>query len=356
MKAQLVDTSDGRGLSGLSEESLTGVVKALWWEAYAMREAIHRLVGLARCDVLLVAGSLRLGPGSVRSRVPAVRLHVEGECPCRDYLVDLLVESDLYLARVGAALSNPPGAVRRHIRTRVAGDWIRRRRTAMGAQARVDRIRCSVRARGLPDEFHRAVLEYLVDEAGSLAPLADDDQLHRRLAKRAAAEFGGSVASRLDDVRSALPLVERVCRTGPRSDPGDGCPLTWWERYIVLPLGRRVRRGLIEIDAVGGWVHELACAAADLAFDAVLEAPTDVLDAREAEVLGALLVLPSSNLVADVLATVLGLADRGVLPAEVAAAFVSDPGRVGAVVAVLQARSSRTARVVPGRPVPCLSG
>lgn len=318
----------------------------MWWETYPARIAIHRLVGVARCDLELMCGTQRLGSGVALSDGSGGRLRIEGECPCRDFLVDMLVESDQFLARNESMLTNPPGAVRSHIRMRAAGDWTRRRRTTMGAQARIDRIRNSARARRLGDDLARAIMEFLADEAGSLAPLEGDDALARRLAERVADEFGGTVAARLGDVRAALPLVEEVCRCGPTSDPGDGCQLTWWERYIEHPLGRRARRGDVELDRLPSWESEPAYAVP--AYDAVVEPHDD----QEAAVLVALLDPPSRHAAASVRAAVLDLADRGVLSAEIAAGFASDQHRVAIAVEMLidlRRRPGGSRTVVPAQ-------
>lgn len=203
------------------------------------RAVLHRSTGPARCDLQLPAAGLVGG---------AVR--IDGDCPCRDFLVDMLVEAYLLLARKAGQLRNPPGAVRTHLRTRATGDWIRRRRIEMGAQARCDRIRHSARARALPDEFHRALLQYLCDEAGSPAPLEDRESLVRRLGVRCAAEFGGEAQDYRDRVLAGMPVVERQCRAGPRVNDGTEDRtefVTWWERYIERPLGRRPRFSVAEL-------------------------------------------------------------------------------------------------------------
>lgn len=333
-KALLLDQIDidgpvtDRGLPSLAAESLHDVLLAVWWEASRMRAAIHRLVGGHRCDVVLVAGTLRLGAGPAGAN--GARLSVDGDCTCRDYLVDLLVESDRFLVRTHGTLTNPPGAVRQHIRLRANADWGRGRRLAMGAQARADRIRAGVRARQLPDDFHRAVLEYLVDEAGSLASLEDDDQLHRRLAERAAAEFGGDAAKLLPLVRSAIPVVEAACRTGARSDPGDGSMVTWWERYVERPLGRRVRRGDAELDRSA----DLPCAVAGQAFDEVDDpsagrAPLDALLTAAGRGASRLELAPL------LFGAVVTLTAEGQVPPAVAARFLGDQQRFDAALADL---------------------
>jgi hypothetical protein len=315
----------------MSDPTAEAVVTALWWEVQPVRRALHRLAGVTRCDVVVVLGPLRLGPGAVGPGPPTVRLDVRGECPCRDYLVDMLVESDRFLHRGPAPRTNPAGAVRHHVRTRAAGDWTRRRRVAMGAQARTDRIRSSVRARALPDELHRALLEYVVDEAGSLAPLDGEEQLCRRLAARIADEFGGTAHDRMVQVRGALPLVEAVGRTGPTFDRGDGHRLTWWERYVEEPLGRRSRRGDVPLDpdvdlpvGVGPPVGTTEVGS---------EVGSDLAEALRNEYADR---GPERSRRGAVRDAVLALVRSGVLPRDVGRAVASDPQRLAEIVAVLE--------------------
>lgn len=312
----------------MSDPTAEAVATALWWEVQPARRALHRLAGVARCDVVLVLGPLRLGPGAADPGPITVRLDVRGECPCRDYLVDMLVESDRFLRRSTGPRTNPAGAVRHHLRTRAAGDWTRRRRVAMGAQARTDRIRSSVRARALPDELHRALLEYLVDEAGSLAPLDGEEQLGRRLAARIADEFGGTTHDRLAQVRDALPLVEAAGRSGPTSDQGDGRRVTWWERYVEEPLGRRSRRSDVPLEPdvdlpVGGGSPVRAA-----------EVGSEVADALRVEYACRGPERSGGDAVRD---AVLALVRTGVLPRDVGMAVASDPQRLAEIVAVLEA-------------------
>jgi hypothetical protein len=211
---------------------------------------------------------------------------VLGECPCRDYLIDLIVEADQFLTDTGDGLMNPPGAIRTHLRMRAAGDWTRRRRTEMGAQARTDRIRNSVRGQSLPDEFHRALFEFLVGEAGSLAPLEDDAQLHHRLCELVAGAFGGSPQQYWSRVAHGLGVIEAVCRQGRRVPAGPGCNeemITWWERYVERPLGRRPRLGiepLIELTSETGQPAgpQIACPVAEAEFERALDAATGLTD------------------------------------------------------------------------------
>lgn len=236
------------GLAGLPAGLLREVVDAVWFESGRMRASLHRLRRVHACDVVVRV----TGRGS---------LFVGGECPCRDFVLDMIVEADRFLVRhAPSGLRNPPGAVRAHVRKR-GQEWTRRRRAEAGAQARTDRLEVSEQGRRLPDAYHRALLRNLADEAGSLAVLCDESGLVRRLATLAANQFGGDVADHLVRVAAALPLVEESCRTGRRVPAWDGSdPVTWWERYIEEPLGRRDRidtRSLDELDDVESAVQDV---------------------------------------------------------------------------------------------------
>ena len=323
------------------------VVHAVWWESAPMRAVLHRVGRDSICDVRVLAdgrdiAGVRPEPND-RPMTP--RLHISGECACAHYLMDMLAEADRFLAAYGRTLRNPPGAVRQHLRTRAA-DWTRRRRTEMGAQARTDRIRSTVRARSLPDDFHRALLEYLVGEAGSLAPLEDDAQLHRRLCELAAAEFDGVAADYRDRVTEAMRVVELVCRSGRLvpEGPGQTGRITWWERYVDRPLGRRRRLGDESLSAgppAGGGLDrtQIACPSAEREFDRLLGTggPVDVDVDPDRDVLVLTVVLdaavealarPDADLARAVESATADLVRRRALPSGVAAGFVADRHRV----------------------------
>lgn len=290
----------------------SAVFSAVMAETRTHRAALHRSTGSDRCDLQLSAASP--GGGVVR---------IDGDCACRDFLVDMLVEAHLLLARNLRQLRNPPGAVRTHLRTRATHDWIRRRRIQIGAQARCDRIRRGARARGLPDEFHRALLEYLCDEAGSPAPLEDQESLVRRLSVRCAAEFGGEAPDYRDRVLAGLLVVERQCRTGPRvNDATDDRTefVTWWERYIERPLGRRPPRSVaalpddlltvVALDPAAEGRREIA-ESDDLIVGHLVAAARRHLDAPASALREGLADLVSRGLVADRVAhSVLGDGQR----------------------------------------------
>jgi hypothetical protein len=235
------------------QPDLPTLLTAIRYEAHANSTAIHRAHPTVRCDLRISA------PGNSVIRF-------DGDCACRDFLVDMVTECHRHLAERPGEFRNPVGAIRIHMRLRAIPDWIRQRRTAMGAQARVDRIRTGCRARGLPDEFHRALLEYLVDEAGSMAPLDGQDQLIRRLAARCADEFGGLPEQYLSRAADGAAVVERHCRSGPRVNMGTADQpvyITWWERYIQLPLGRRPRRTVVPLPEESGAAEAHLSAAYD---------------------------------------------------------------------------------------------
>lgn len=321
------------GLDTLPVPGLIAVVRAVWFESGSMRHAIHRLRGVRACDLTLAVAGTRFGDGPMEPSGPAAMLLVSGECRCRDYLVDLLVAADRFLVEHGSALRNPPGAVRAHLRKREPADWTRRRRTELGAQARTDRIRRTARARHLQDDFHRALFEYIADEAGSLAPLEDDAQLLRRLAERAAQEFGGDPGEYTGRVASGLAVVEVACRAGRRVAAAPDRPkelITWFERFIERPMGKRDR--LTEESLTVDAERSEADHAAELAeFDRLLDAHRCV--ETDDEVLGVVLEATSAAGSSPdrhdaLIAAAADLVDRCALTAEVAASFVRDERRV----------------------------
>jgi hypothetical protein len=260
----------------------------------------------------------------------AIRL--DGECACRDFLVDMIVECHRLLAGRSGELHNPIGAARVHLRLRAAPDWNRERRTAMGAQARSDRVRTGSRARGLPDEFHRALLEYLVDEAGSMAPLEGQHELISRLAGRCAREFGGVREQYLDQVAAGVPVVERQCRSGPKVNAGTKEHpeyVTWWERYVEQPLGRRPRRATRPISTLPGSDADLVSGLADTDAAAVDGQVVTIL-------LNALRSRPEAP--ADALRTGIALlVEHGLLTERSAAVLLTDRSRLASAARELSA-------------------
>ncbi|MBX6389912.1 MAG: hypothetical protein IRZ08_13105 [Frankia sp.] len=308
------------------------VIWAAWHACAEFRHALHRRARAARCDTVL-----RLGPAT---------MDLTGTCVCRDFFADLLADVAAFVAGAGA-LRMPGAAVFRHVRRQGIGNWIRRTRFELGAQVRTDRIREAWHGRRLPDDYHRAVLEYLADEAGSLAPLDSDEQLLARLARLAAAEFGGEPEEHRDRVAAAMATVEGVCRTGRRKDV-NGELVTWWDAYIEIPLGRRPRAtdlpiaaqppgdgrdrpaGAVTLEVAADWTLE----------EAVAERAFGPGGAGGA-VVAALGRLPE-HLLADpdgarewVLERVVDLADEGLLPAPAALRLLADPALARAATAAV---------------------
>lgn len=219
------------------------VVSVVWFESLRGREALHRVQRIRSCDTTLVREGVHFGP---RSASPAASgFSLEGDCPCRDQLADLIVGVAAYLAAAGPVFLNPAGAVRVHVRKRLMPDWNRAQRLVRGAQARTDRVRTGGLAARLPDGYHRAVLEYLVDEAGAPGPLDGHPELLERLAAKAAAEFGGDIAEHRRPAARAAQVVEAEGRRWRRTAV-DGELLSWWERYVERPLGRRTLLVLLD--------------------------------------------------------------------------------------------------------------
>ncbi len=313
------------------------VVEALWLETRAFREALHRQDWSGRCDARLVPA----GDSVV----------VGGGCVCRDYLVDVLVDVGLHLD--GRTVRSPAAAARVHLRTKAKGEWIRRRRLTRGAQARTDRIRAGELGRRLPDDYHRALLEYLVDEAGLAGPLEGHEALVRRLTDRAAEEFGGEPDDHRGRVEAALAVVEAAGRAGRRIRTDDGGLITWWERYVEIPLGRRPRLtdARFAVDTVGGELAGNDGPAGPRGIDAGRRGSADLdraasLDggANEAEAaVDRRIVAALANRPGDVdppqwvVSTVQDLARAGLLPAAVARGFAADRERVTAAVSALGA-------------------
>lgn len=326
--------TDGRPRQPPDAADLPAVLAAIWHELHAYRAAIHRALSTVSCDLRVSC------PGHGQDGTGTIRL--SGDCPCRDFLVDMIAEGHRLLAARAGELRNPLGAVRVHVRTRAAGDWIRRRRTEMGAQARVDRIRTGARARGLPDDFHRAILEYLVDEAGSMAPLDSQDALVRRLAVRCAAEFGDAAQHYLGRVVDGLAVVERHCRSGPRVNAGTAAEpehITWWERYIERPLGRRPRRTDRTIPAAAGESgreSDLLCPRAAHDLERVVNGSMEIHATVVAILVAALRRQPDAP-TAALRAGISDLVAQGLLPERSAAELLADRTRFAAATQELSA-------------------
>ena len=312
------------------------VLRVVWFEAQPLRRDLHRMLRVRCCDTSLACGDVVLGAAAPAARPRT--FFVGGSCPCRDYLVDLVVEAHRFLTAHAALLRNPAGAVRIHLRTRGAADWIRGARVARGAQARPDRLRHGAIARRLADGPDRAVLEFIADEAGSPAPLNGPQHLLDRLADRVAHELGGTGSDHRGTVADALPRVEAACRTGRRSVV-DGVLVTWWERYVEAPLGRRPQSSDEPLDAPapgGGPAVEAPCPVASAATDEVVDALAYGPGGVDAAVLTAVLAVggaegPEGASEAAVVSAVRDLAAQEVIADRVAVRFAADPARVRAV-------------------------
>jgi hypothetical protein len=300
------------GLAGLTEHDLHEVVLVVQFETEPLREAIHHLLRVSVCDRdVRVRGTYRLG----------------GECLCRDLLADEMLEVDRFLvSRPPGRLRNPPGAVRMHVRKRVV-DWTRRRRVAMGALARPDRLRTGALAAILPDAYHVALLVHLANEAGSIAPLRGEAALVHRLAGLLAEEFGGASRDHLPRVTASLPVVEAACRRRTVSAASaEAARVDWYERYIEEPLGRRLRGDEASLDPteLGGTPFGRAGEAADERAEMAVATVLRVLAASD-EIDAVALRRAAAELVRTRL-----------LSAVAAAQFVADPGRLA--IAAEQAR------------------
>lgn len=312
------------------------VLRAIWSETAAMRAALHRVHGVRHCDTELSGPGLRL-PG--RARPKEMRpLRICGDCPCRDYVADMVDIAWTFLAAHGEELLNPAGAVRAHVRRR-RSEPLRRRRVERGAQAKPAVVRANRYGRALPDELHRAVLESLVDEAGSAAPLDGEAQLHRRIAERCALEFGGAPAAHLAALPEVLRVIEKTCGEGPRVNAGDRTHpelVSWWEAYVQRPLGRRPRRFDVRypdaIDTVEALTHR------DSGRFGMSEVDTVIVT----RVTTAVAHVPSPGHRAALAAAIRTLAEDSFIPEHLARALQADPARLDVVLA-------RVREVLPSR-------
>jgi hypothetical protein len=215
---------------------------------------------------------LTLGARRHDNPSPAGGYRLTGECPCRDLVADAIEIVLSFLTDHGGALTNPPGAVRKHLRYRMI-DLHRHARCELGAQAKPETVAENRYGRALPDDFHRALYVMVVDEAGIRGPLRGRAGLLRRLADRCGKDFGGEARRRLP---AALRLIERTCQSGPRVNVGTRTEpelVTWWEAYIERPLGRR-----FDPASVGDTPTDVADPTAPHAFDHVLSAVAAGLD------------------------------------------------------------------------------
>ncbi|WP_273942046.1 hypothetical protein [Kutzneria chonburiensis] len=216
------------------------VSRAIWYELFDQRAAVHSRHRVRYCDTEFRLGSLRLGADGVGAP-QVLGYHLVGNCPCRDLVADAFEVALAYLTDHGDEFANPAGAVRTHLKYRLI-DLDRHARVERGAPARPEVVATNRYGRMLPDDFHRAVLVMLVDEAGSSGPLRGAQGLLQRLAYRCAGKFDGEPADYLHRLPEVLAVIETICRTGPRVNIGTADEpelVTWWDARIDRPLGRR---------------------------------------------------------------------------------------------------------------------
>lgn len=224
------------------------VLLAFWYELRGARDQLHRGQS-APCDTELRVGGLRFGRAtSIAPR--AGGFHLSGRCPCRDLVADAFVIAVEFLTTHEHSLRNPPGAVRTHLRYRLA-DLTRRARGERGAQVKPETVAANRYGRALPDDVHRAVFVMLADEAGAAGPLLGEEGLLDRLAARCAASFGGTPGEHRALLPAVLARIEEVCRSGPRVNVGTPAEpelVTWWDAYVDRPLGRRPHPADVAVD------------------------------------------------------------------------------------------------------------
>ncbi|MEU5692283.1 hypothetical protein [Actinosynnema sp. NPDC020468] len=322
-------------------------LKALWVELHAPRAAVHRQHRVRACDTELHGRGLRLGARTSRATAGAHTAYLLiGQCPCRDLVADAVEVALAFLTDRGGSLTNPPGAVRHHLRFRLV-DLHRRARGDLGAQVKPETVAGNRYGRALPDEFHRALYVMLADEAGVRGPIRGQEGLLRRLADRGAA--------RSEDQRRRLPaalrLIERTCRTGPRVNVGTRTHpelVSWWEAYIDRPLGRRADPAdhpLLGVPDGPDRVREIRDPAAELAFDLVLRSAADrggrADESEEDAVVRALRdsVCPVAEHAADAALrdVITRLGEQELLPAERVRVLLADPDHRREIVARVRA-------------------
>jgi len=334
----------------------TEVVRATFDELREVRDRLHASHRVARCDLRLALRGLRYGRAPRREpEPPPTGLVLSGDCVCRDLMADVLHVVTTFLTEHGATITNPPGAVRVHVRKRVH-DVLRSYRCARGAQAKPKQARSNRYGRALPDDEHRAMLAHLVDEAGYSAPLPGGGYLVRRLAERCAVEFGKPVTHYLERVPAMMNTIRRVCSTGARVNVGTNAApeyVTWYDAYIDRPLGRRPDTAVTSLsdDRASLWGSDhVADPSAQSAFAAVevrgvdLDPDSVVVDT----VVTRLSEVSPSARAASLRSALLGLADSGFLSHQRAESLLSDPYGMDLVMsrvqAVIEARGGRVNR------------
>lgn len=311
------------------------VAKAFWYELKSRRRAVHHRHGVWSCDTEFRVCGLRFGspPRTGSTATDAYRLL--GTCPCRDLVADAFQVVVGYLTDHAGTLVNPGGAVRKHLRYRLT-DLDRHDRAERGAPARPETVAANRHGRALPDDFHRAVLVMLVDEAGCHGPLRGHEGLLRKLADRCAGRFGGTA----DDYRHRLPavlrLIERTCRQGPRVNVGTDEHrelVTWWEAYVDRPLGRRADPADLPVGVPSDHAEiPLPDVAAAWAFDLVGDTDQIVLDTLTDA------VATASGGAADIALreAIADLGFAGVLPEARTRVLLEDPGGLAVVLSCVR--------------------
>ncbi|MGV9364463.1 hypothetical protein [Amycolatopsis sp. NPDC003731] len=349
----MVATSSPIRSSRSTPELTTDVVRAVFAELGEVRDQLHVSHRVARCDLCLALRELRYGPTPAGAGDNGLLL--AGDCVCRDLVADVLHVVTTFLTEHGAAITNPPGAARIHVRKRVH-DVLRSYRCAHGAQAKPKQARDNRYGRALPDEEHRAVFGHLVDEAGYSAPLPGGGYLVRRLAERCAAEFGKPVPYYLERVPGMLITIQRVCKAGARVNVGTKTApeyVSWYDAYIDRPLGRRPDTAITSLsdDGASRWGRDhVADPSAQSAFAAVEVAGVDAHpDSTVVDTVVTRLAEASPGAWEGTLrSALLGLADRGFLSRRRAETLLSDPQGMDDVMArvrtVIEARGGRVNR------------
>ncbi|RSN46027.1 hypothetical protein DMC64_14895 [Amycolatopsis sp. WAC 04197] len=336
-------------------ELSTEVVRAAFDELREVREQLHISHQISRCDLRLILRELRYGQAPPEEVESHTRLVLSGDCVCRDLMADVLHVVTTFLTERGATITNPPGAVRIHVRKRVH-DVLRSYRCARGAQAKPKQARGNRYGRALPDEEHRALFGHLVDEAGYSAPLPGNGYLMRRLAERCASEFDKPVPYYLERVPAMMSTIRRVCSTGARVNVGTSASpeyVTWYDAYIDRPLGRRPDTTVTSLseDGASPWgCDHVADPSAQSAFAAVelRDADPDPDSVVIDTVVTRLSEVSPDEREADLRSVLLSLADGGFLPRRRAESLLSDPDGMGDVMsrvqAVIEARGGRVNR------------
>jgi len=206
---------------------LLSVARIVFAETRASRRQLHAVRSALGCDATFEFDHTYV---------------VSGGCPCVDEFVDVLVSVWRYLSDRDPATVRSYGALARtHCRLRAIPDAQRRRRGRQSIQ-KPEQLAVGAIGRALDTDRQRALLVDIVSEAGSAAPLDDDEQLLRRLAELRAGRFGGSPEAHLSGVYQDLLVVRDAAdEHGARKRDSAGILVSWWEYYVESGLGKRER-------------------------------------------------------------------------------------------------------------------